>query len=54
MSTSKFGTDEVKKQRDQMKGDAKDLVMGKGASKADASAMAKGKALPGKGKSFSC
>jgi len=49
-----WGNSAAKAQRDQMSGDAKDLVNGKGASVVGADAMVNGKKLPSKGKSFAC
>lgn len=56
--TFKFGGDDVRKQRDQVKGDAKEFAMGApldsddGGKLDSASDMANGKATPKKGKSF--
>lgn len=58
MATFNFGTDEARKQRDQYKGDAKELINGEALDSDDggplegADDMAQGVDLPGKGKSF--
>ncbi len=54
----KFGTDEVRKQRDQYKGDAKELINGEpldsddGGKLVSAADFAKGQNVPGKGDTF--
>jgi hypothetical protein len=58
MDTFKFGADDARKQRDQMKGDAKELANGSpldsddGGKLGSAGDMAKGTPAPSKGKTF--